>query len=68
MNRALVSWFTFLTVWLWITWREFRVLTRRLWLAAILRLGNLAIAAYVLLAFRQEGGLDGLFRARTSHV
>jgi len=62
------AYFAFLAVWSWIAWRECSALNRGLWLVAILLLGNFAIAAYVLLALRREGSIDGLFRKRSCHV
>lgn len=43
------AYFAFLAFWLWLAWRERTWLPRILWLVAILGLGNLAMAAYVLL-------------------
>lgn len=62
------AYFAFLAVWFWIAWRECGAMSRGIWLAAILLLGNFAIAAYVLLALRREGSIDGLFRKRSCHV
>lgn len=44
------TYFAFLTVWLLIAWRERGWAARLLWLVLILGLGNLAIAAYFLIA------------------
>ena len=44
------AYFAFLTVWLWIAWREPNLPRRILWLVLILTLGNFAIAAYFLIA------------------
>ncbi len=59
------AYFAFLTVYLWIAYRE-RSLARRLgWLLGILTLGNFAIAAYFLLALAQLGPDEpwtGIFR------
>jgi hypothetical protein len=46
------AYFAFLAFWLWVTWRERTWSARGAWLLAILALGNLAMAAYVLLALR----------------
>lgn len=51
------AYFAFLAVWLWVAWRERGWAARLGWLAAILLLGNFAIAAY---------GLRTLGRARTA--
>lgn len=51
------TYFAFLTIWLWVAWRERGWPLRLLWLALILTLGNLAIAAYFLIAlFRLPPG------------
>lgn len=43
------TYFAFLTFWLWLAWKE-RTWPRRLgWLVAILLLGNIAMAIYVLI-------------------
>jgi hypothetical protein len=47
------GYFAFLAFWLWVAWRERRWLPRLAWLLAILALGNMAMAAYVLLALRR---------------
>lgn len=45
------AYFAFLTVYLWVAWRE-RTLTARVsWLVAFLGLGSIAIALYVLFRF-----------------
>ncbi len=49
------AYFAFLTVYLWIAYREQGWWRRLLWLLLILTLGNFAIAAYFLLALRQLG-------------
>lgn len=59
--------FAFLAFWLWLAWRERAWLPRLAWLLAILLLGNLAMAAYVLLQLARipaGGGLDQLFQRR----
>ena len=43
------AYFGFIAFWLWLAWREARVLPRAAWLVAILLLGNIAMAAYVLI-------------------
>lgn len=42
------AYFGFVAFWLWLAWREARILARAGWLVAILLLGNIAMAAYVL--------------------
>lgn len=49
------AYFAFLTVWIWIAWREPGRLRPALWLLAILLLGNFAIAAYFLWALHRLG-------------
>lgn len=44
------TYFAFLTIWLFVAWRERAWLARLLWLVAILAFGNFAIAAYFLIA------------------
>lgn len=53
------AYFAFLAFWLWLAWRERGWLPRLLWLLAILTLGNLAMAAYVLIQlFQLPAGAD----------
>jgi len=53
------AYFAFLAFWLWVAWRERTWVPRLAWLLAILGLGNLAMAAYVLLALRRlDPGAD----------
>lgn len=59
------AYFAFLTIFLWIAWRERTTLRRVSWLVALLLLGNFAIAAYFLWSIHRLGkGADwsGLFR------
>jgi len=49
------AYFAFLTVYLWIVYRERGTGARLLWLLLILTLGNFAIAAYFLLALKKLG-------------
>ncbi|MFN8010674.1 MAG: DUF1475 family protein [Holophagaceae bacterium] len=61
------AYFAFLAFWLWLAWRERTWLPRILWLLAILALGNLAMAAYVLILLFQlpaGAGPDALFQRR----
>ena len=65
LATLLDAYFAFLAFWLWVAWREHRWLPRLAWLLAILALGNLAMAAYVLLALRRlppGAGVDELLR------
>lgn len=63
------TYFAFLTFWLWLAYRE-RSWARRLgWLVAILLLGNIAMAGYLLiLLFRLpvDASVEDLIRRRTS--
>jgi drug/metabolite transporter (DMT)-like permease len=60
--------FGFIAFWLWLAWREIRWFPRIAWLVAILLLGNIAMAVYVLLALRNvPAGSDAaaaLFRRK----
>ncbi len=47
------TYFAFLTIWLFVAWRERGWISRLLWLLAILVLGNFAIAVYFLIALFQ---------------
>lgn len=61
------AYFGFLAVWLWIAWREPSAVRSVLWGLALLVLGNIAIAIYVLLALRAMPPgtrIDDLFRQR----
>ena len=43
------TYFAFLTFWLWVVYKERTVFARIAWLIAILLLGNIAMAAYMLI-------------------
>ena len=43
------TYFAFLCFWLWVAFRERRVVVKLLWLVAIFVLGNLAMSVYVLI-------------------
>lgn len=61
------AYFGFLWFWLWIVYRETRWAPRLIWLALILLLGNMAMAAYVLLALYrlpEKTSLSALFQTR----
>lgn len=63
------TYFAFLTVYLWIAWREGSWLARGLWLLAMLFLGSFTIAGYILWTLFHlppEESLDGLFRRKAS--
>lgn len=47
------AYFGFLTVWVWVAYRERSVAARLAWLIAFLALGNLAMSAYAFLALRR---------------
>ena len=47
------AYFGFLTVWVWVAYRERTSAARLGWLVAFLALGNLAISAYALLAIQR---------------
>ena len=42
------AYFGFITFYVWVLWKETRVLPRALWFIAIMALGNMAMSAYVL--------------------
>lgn len=57
--------FAFLAFWLWVAYREARWSLRLLWLVAILCLGNIAMAMYVLIQLwklPKSASVDDLFR------
>lgn len=61
------TYFAFLTFWLWLAWKERAWIPRLAWLFAILLLGNIAMAAYMLIQlFRLPKGapLEPLFLRR----
>ena len=63
------TYFAFLTFWLWLAWKERTWLPRVAWLIAILLLGNIAMAAYLLLQlFRlpRTASLDQLLARRNA--
>jgi hypothetical protein len=60
------TYFGFLWFWLWIAFTERGIASKTLWLLAILALGNLAMAAFVLLRLhrtRGEVGGEGYLRS-----
>lgn len=61
------TYFGFLTFWLWLAWRERSAIRSTAWLVAILLLGNIAMATYVLIQlFRlpTTASVDQLFTRR----
>jgi hypothetical protein len=50
----------FLFFWLWVAWRERSLARGALWLVLIMALGNIAMAAYLLLALRRLRPGDGV--------
>ncbi len=63
------TYFAFLAFWLWLAWRERSWPVRIGWLVAILLLGNIAMAAYVLLQLARlpaDAPLSRLFERRAA--
>ncbi|HXU31080.1 MAG TPA: DUF1475 family protein [Thermoanaerobaculia bacterium] len=63
------TYFAFLAVWVWISWRERTPLRSALWLILLLALGNIAIALYFLAALLRLApgeSWDALFRPRAT--
>lgn len=61
------AYFGFLWFWLWVAFKETNNLARGVWLALILLLGNMAMAAYMLLELRRlppGAGFQDLLTAR----
>ena len=61
------AYFGFLWFWLWVAFKEPTNLARGVWLVLILALGNMAMAAYVLLELRRlpaDAGFQELLTAR----
>ena len=56
------AYFAFLTVWLWVAWRERTLGARLLWLLLFCGLGSIAIAVYVLIALARS---EPLMQRRT---
>ena len=54
------AYYGFITFYVWVLYKEARWLPRALWLIAILALGNMAMAAYVLLQLRKLPPADPL--------
>ena len=65
------AYFGFLTVYVWIAYKERSLLARGVWFLAVMGLGNIAIAAYVLLQLRRmnpEEPLERLLLRSSSQV
>ena len=63
------AYFGFLFFWLWVAWREQSVAKSTLWFVLIMTLGNIAMAAYLLIQLRhiRSGeNLDKLFSRKVS--
>lgn len=61
------TYFAFLTFWLWLAWKERAWFPRLVWLAAILLLGNIAMASYMLIQLfklPKDAPLERLFLQR----
>jgi hypothetical protein len=61
------AYWAFLTFFVWVAWKESSWVTRLLWFAAILLLGNIAMASYMLaqlFAVPATAGLDEVFARR----
>jgi len=58
------AYFAFLAFWIWVAWKENNWVRSSLWLFAILLLGNLAMAIYVLIALSRADSLETLFARR----
>ena len=57
----------FLFFWLWVAWREQSVAKTIVWFVLIMTLGNIAMAAYLLLQLRRwqpSDGIDSLLRGK----
>ncbi|MDQ5978469.1 MAG: hypothetical protein QG602_1443 [Verrucomicrobiota bacterium] len=61
------AYWAFLSFYVWVAWKEQSLVARLLWFVAIILLGNLAMAAYLLrelFAVPAEGPLDPVFTRR----
>ena len=56
------AYFAFLTVYLWVAWRERTVLACLVWFVLFMGLGSMAIAAYMLRALFGRGGRPPLMQ------
>jgi hypothetical protein len=54
------AYYAFLTFYLWVWWKESRTRPRLLWFVAIMLLGNIAMAAYVLRQFARLSPDDSM--------
>jgi hypothetical protein len=63
------AYYGFITFYLWVLWKETRVLPRALWFVAIMALGNIAMSAYVLrqlARLTESDSMDTLLAARNT--
>lgn len=58
------AYFAFFAFWFWVAWKEGCWPARLVWLVAILLLGNLAMAAYVLIELRHSESIESLLCRR----
>ena len=61
------AYFGFLAVFVWIAWRERSTAVRIGWFVLLMTLGNIAIAAYFLIALARlapAAGIDGLYQRK----
>ena len=61
------AYFGFVAVFVWIAWRERTTAARVVWFVLVMTLGNIAIAAYFLIALARlapGAGIDGLFQRK----
>jgi hypothetical protein len=58
------AYFAFLAFWVWVAWKEGCWFSRVAWLLAIMLLGNLAMAAYVLIELARVDGVEALLTRR----
>jgi hypothetical protein len=63
------AYWAFISFYVWVAWKEQSLPARLLWFVAIILLGNLAMAAYMLrelFARSTTGSLDGVFTRRNA--
>ncbi len=61
------AYFGFVAMFVWIAWRETTTAARVVWFVLLMTLGNIAIAAYFLIALTRlapGAGIDGLFQRK----
>ena len=54
------AYYGFLTFYMWVLWKETRVMPRVLWFLAIMLLGNIAMSVYVLRQLARLGRQDSM--------